>query len=338
LQELCYFYYFSDQLGHLGITVFKSFRLSWVQVLEMSLADHMEQYIHSLRTEKGYSEHTIRNYRIDLTQFMDFLMEKEVPAADEALPGIDFRLIREYFGRLYGRYRKRTIARKLSALRSFFAFLEKRGVNLGNPAADVSTPKQEKYIPTYLPVDDMFRLLERPDRAKPFGLRDLAILEVLYSCGIRVSELAGLNLPSVDFGQRLVRVIGKGNKERIVPIGREALKALKAYLEATLPVRKKAGGDLQNGPLFINYRGSRLSTRTVSKIVKKYGREGGLMWDISPHSLRHTFATHLLDGGADLRSVQELLGHVSLSTTQKYTHVSLDKLMEIYDKAHPRSK
>jgi integrase/recombinase XerC len=142
----------------------------------------------------------------------------------------------------------------------------------------------------------------------------------------------------VDFDQRLVRVVGKGNKERIVPIGREALKALQAYLDASVSVRKKAGIDSWNSPLFLNYRGGRLSPRSISKIVKKYGREGGLMQDITPHSLRHTFATHLLDGGADLRSVQELLGHVSLSTTQKYTHVSLDKLMEIYDKAHPRSK
>ena len=305
----------------------------------MLLADQIEKFIHSLATEKGYSEHTVRNYRIDLSQFLDFVREKQALEAEEALlAGIDFRLIREYFGRLFGRYTRTTIARKLSALRSFFAFLEKRGISQGNPAADVSTPKQEKTLPTYLPVDDMFRLLERPDRGKPLGLRDLAMLEVLYSCGIRVSELSGLNLSSVDFDQRLVRVVGKGDKERIVPIGREALKALQAYLDASVSVRKKAGIDSWNSPLFLNYRGGRLSPRSISKIVKKYGREGGLMQDITPHSLRHTFATHLLDGGADLRSVQELLGHVSLSTTQKYTHVSLDKLMEIYDKAHPRSK
>ncbi|MEJ2724974.1 MAG: tyrosine recombinase XerC [Deltaproteobacteria bacterium] len=310
----------------------------------MLLADHIEKFLHSLSTEKGYSEHTIRNYRVDLVQFSDFLREKQ---AAEPLRSIDFRLLREYFGRLFGKYTRTTIARKVSALRSFFAFLEKRGLSPGNPAADVSTPKQEKTLPTpkqektlptYLPVDDMFRLLDRPDREKPLGLRDRAMLEVLYSCGIRVSELAGLNMSSVDFDQRLVRVVGKGNKERIVPIGREALKALQAYLEASLKVRKKAGGDSRTSPLFVNYRGGRLSTRSIGKIVKKYGREGGLMVDITPHSLRHTFATHLLDGGADLRSVQELLGHVSLSTTQKYTHVSLDKLMETYDKAHPRSK
>jgi integrase/recombinase XerC len=153
-----------------------------------------------------------------------------------------------------------------------------------------------------------------------------------------VSELVGLDIESIDFDQRLVRVLGKGNKERIVPVGKEALRAVNRYLESTLALRKKAGEGAGTGPLFINARGGRLSTRSVANIVKKYGREGGLMLDISPHALRHTFATHLLDGGADLRSVQELLGHASLSTTQKYTHVSLDKLMEVYDKAHPRSK
>jgi integrase/recombinase XerC len=183
----------------------------------------------------------------------------------------------------------------------------------------------------------MFRLLEGPDRAKPLGLRDLAILEVLYSCGIRVSELSGLNLSSIEFDQRLVKVLGKGNKERIVPIGRKALRAIQEYVEATLPLRKKVQGEPQDEPLFINFRGGRLTTRSIGRVVKKYASQCGLMTEITPHSLRHTFATHLLDGGADLRSVQELLGHVSLSTTQKYTHVSLEKLMEVYDKAHPRS-
>jgi integrase/recombinase XerC len=183
----------------------------------------------------------------------------------------------------------------------------------------------------------MFRLLEGPDRARPLGLRDLAILEVLYSCGIRVSELAGLNLSSIDFDQRLVKVLGKGNKERIVPIGRKALRAIQDCVEATLPLRKKTQRDPQDEPLFINFRGGRLTTRSIGRVVKKYASQCGLMTEITPHSLRHTFATHLLDGGADLRSVQELLGHVSLSTTQKYTHVSLEKLMEVYDKAHPRS-
>jgi len=152
-----------------------------------------------------------------------------------------------------------------------------------------------------------------------------------------VSELAGLNFSSIDFDQRLVRVLGKGNKERIIPIGKEALRAVENYIEATHPLRKKIQSDFQSGPLFINFRGGRLTTRSISRIIKKYGKDCGLMTEITPHSLRHTFATHLMDGGADLRSVQELLGHVSLSTTQKYTHVSIDRLMQVYDKAHPRS-
>jgi integrase/recombinase XerC len=308
----------------------------------MIVAELIETFIEALKSQKGYSQHTVRNYRIDLGQFHDFLKEKAGPRGEEEaeplIESVDFPTIREYFGTLFGRYKRSTIARKLSAVRSFFAFLEKKGMVGVNPSADVSAPKREKYIPAHLPVDEMFRLLDRPDVTRPLGKRDRAILEVLYSCGIRVSELTGLDVAHVDFAQRLVKVLGKGNKERIVPVGREALKTLEDYLEETSTLRKRIYGDKQVSPLFLNARGGRLTSRSVGKLVKRYGREGTLMLDISPHALRHTFATHLLDGGADLRAVQELLGHVSLSTTQKYTHVSLDKLMEIYDKAHPRSK
>jgi integrase/recombinase XerC len=308
----------------------------------MIIAELMEVFINAVDSQKGYSRHTVRNYRIDLDQFHRFLKEKAGLRAGEGsqpvIESVDFATIREYFGSLFGKYRRSTIARKLSTVRSFFAFLEKEGRVKHNPSSEVSTPKQEKYIPAYLPVDEMFRLLDRPDVARPLGKRDRAILEVLYSCGIRVSELTGLDVPKVDFEQRLVRVLGKGNKERIVPIGREALRALEDYILETSTLRKKVYGDEERSPLFMNARGGRLTTRSVGKLVKKYGRQGKFMLDISPHALRHTFATHLLDGGADLRAVQELLGHVSLSTTQKYTHVSIDKLTEIYDKAHPRSK
>jgi integrase/recombinase XerC len=198
-------------------------------------------------------------------------------------------------------------------------------------------PKQGKYIPNHLPVDEMFRLLDGPDREKPLGLRDLAILETLYSCGIRVSELSGLNVSSIDFDQHLVRVLGKGSKERIVPIGKKALQAIEDYIELTGPLRKKSGKSVEDTSLFLNSRGGRLTARSIERMVKKYANGCSLMTEVTPHSLRHTFATHLLDGGADLRSVQELLGHVSLSTTQKYTHVSLERLMQVYDKAHPRS-
>ncbi len=306
----------------------------------MSIEELIDKFIESLRSQRGYSKHTIRNYQIDLRQFLDFLKGEGGSTGGQSgvpkLESVDFRVIRNYLGHLYGGYKKTTIARKLSTIRSFFYFLERRGLGKDNPAAEIPTPKLGKYIPAYLPVDEMFRLLEGPDRARPLGLRDLAILEVLYSCGIRVSELAGLNLSGVDFNLRLVKVLGKGNKERIVPIGHQALKVLKQYLEATNPLRQKVRGPIQDGPLFINFRGGRLSTRSIDRVIKRYEREQGLMTEITPHALRHSFATHLLDGGADLRSVQELLGHASLSTTQRYTHVSLDRLMAVYDKSHPR--
>lgn len=308
----------------------------------MIVAELIDAFLDAVASQKGYSRHTVRNYRIDLGQFHDFLKDKgrlkKGKGTEPILEAVDFPIIREYFGSLFGKYKRSTIARKLSAVRSFFAFLEKKGLGGNNPSADVSAPKREMYIPAYVPVDEMFRLLERPDKTSLLGKRDRAILEVFYSCGIRVSELTGLDVVNVDRGQRLVRVIGKGNKERIVPIGKEALRSLEDYLLDTSTVRKKLYGGEQKSPLFLNARGGRLTARSVGNLVKKYGREGSLMLDISPHALRHTFATHLLDGGADLRAVQELLGHVSLSTTQKYTHVSLDKLMEVYDKAHPRSK
>jgi integrase/recombinase XerC len=314
--------------------------LGW---LVLPLPNLIETFLEYLRDQKRYSEHTIRNYHGDLSQFLQFLTTRYGTSHEGRKTSLDVEtfdplIIREYLGSLYGRLSRTTIARKLSAVRSFFLFLEKTGVIKGNPAADIATPKIEKYIPHYLPVDDMFRLLNRPVRETPLGLRDLAILEVLYSCGIRVSELEALNISSIDFDERLVKVVGKGNKERIVPIGRQALDALKNYLAATQYLRRKRGLDSQKAPLFISFRGDRLSVRSVGRIIKRYALESGLTSEISPHSMRHTFATHLLDGGADLRSVQELLGHSSLSTTQKYTHVSLDRLMQVYDKAHPRSK
>jgi integrase/recombinase XerC len=306
------------------------------------LHDLIKQFIEYLRNQKRYSLHTIRNYQIDLRQFSEFVALREARSegenSDPGIGMIDSQVIRAYLGSLYGRFRRSTIARKLSAVRSFFLFLERKGLTKWNPAADIATPKLEKYMPTYLLVDEVFRLLERPEREKPLGLRDLAILEVLYSCGFRVSELEALTISSIDFDERLVRVIGKGDKERIVPIGRQALQAVRNYLEATQYLRPRNVYISRDEPLLINFRGGALSGRSIGRIIKKYAIESGLTADVSPHSMRHTFATHLLDGGADLRAVQELLGHESLSTTQKYTHVSLDRLMEVYDKAHPRSQ
>jgi integrase/recombinase XerC len=309
----------------------------------LRLRDGIALFETYLKDQKGYSPHTVKSYLTDLHQFAAFLTGKkgEGLARDDRndidIEVIDALMLREYVGRFYGELKRSSIARKLSAVRSFFLFLEREGYNLRNPAADVATPKQEKHLPAYLPVDDVFRVLERPDREKHLGLRDLAVLEVLYSCGIRVGELQGLNMASVDVDQRLVKVRGKGDRERIVPIGRQALSALARYLSATRHMRKRPQGALPNDPLFINFRGGRLSVRSIERIVKRYVMEAGLTSEISPHSMRHSFATHLLDGGADLRSVQELLGHRSLSTTQKYTHVSMDRLLAVYDKAHPRS-
>ena len=294
-----------------------------------------------LKDIKGCSPYTLRSYRTDLEQFVHFVENRESNSGQGkekgiAVGSVESLAVREYVGSLYGRLKRTSIARKLSVVRSFFYFLEKEGSECGNPAAEIRTPKLEKVIPPYLPVDDVFRLLERPDRKKPLGMRDLAILEVLYSCGFRAGELGSLNVGDVDFQGRLVKVTGKGNKERIVPIGRKALGAVKEYLETTRRLRGKSGDFVPESPLFINFRGGRLTTRSMGRIIKKYVIDAGLPSDISPHSMRHSYATHLLDGGADLRSVQELLGHESLSTTQKYTHVSIDRLMEVYDKAHPR--
>jgi integrase/recombinase XerC len=241
--------------------------------------------------------------------------------------------IRGFLGVLYKKNKKTTTARKLSTIRSFFRYLVKRGKVKVSPAKMVATPKREKIIPAYLPVDEMFRLLDSIKMDGVLSLRNRAIFEMLYSTGIRVSELAGLNVFDIDFNRRLVRVLGKGNKERVVPVGKKAVSFIKTYREQ-MEVEK--GVPSNTGPLFLNKDKGRLTTRSIGRILEKIVKECALLTPVSPHGLRHSFATHMLDAGADLRVVQELLGHKSLSTTQKYTHVSIDKLMETYDKAHPR--
>jgi len=251
---------------------------------------------------------------------------------------VDRMAIRKYMSFLHRKNKKSSIARKISTLRSFFKYLIREQVIPSNPAKSVSSPKVEKTLPTTLTVDEAFRLMESPrsipekssEMSKQNGVRDRAILELLYSSGLRVSELVGLNLNQLDSDLGIVRVMGKGRKERIVPVGVKAIDALKAYLEGR-------GGLTGDGPIFINHTGGRLTARTVGRLIKKYARHSGIFRKVSPHSLRHTFATHLLDAGADIREIQEMLGHSSLSTTQRYTHVSMGKLMEVYDKAHPRS-
>jgi len=298
-------------------------------------------FLESLGAEKGYSDQTIRAYRKDLEAFFSFIAQSQA-AGEDCKKGahtvspsqIDGIRIRSYLGFLHRRNKKTTIARKLSAIRSFFRFLVKRGLISENPAELILTPKQDKTIPVYLSVDEMFRLLDSIQTDTLLGLRNRAIFETLYSSGIRVSELAGMNCSDVDFAGAVVRVWGKGNKQRIIPVGQKALEAIKTYREQ---LNQQIGiTALKDGALFLNKYNKRLTVRSIARILRNLVDAVGLLTTVSPHGIRHSFATHMLDAGADLRVVQELLGHKSLSTTQKYTHVSIDRLMETYDKAHPR--
>ena len=306
----------------------------------------IKHFVEALTSEKGYSAHTCRAYRHDLEEFKRFIDEKQssgkggfMKAGRFGVEKIDGLHIREYLGYLYKKNKKVTIARKLSAIRSFLKFLVRQGVVTENPADFVSTPKQEQLIPDYLSVDNMFRLLDFIKSETVLNLRNRAIFETLYSTGIRVSELAGINVFDVDFKAGLIRVFGKGSKERMVPVGDKALKAINAYRDR---LREESGSNRdafapeKNGPVFLNKNFGRLSTRSIARILDKISKDCGLPMPVSPHVLRHSFATHMLDSGADLKVIQEILGHKSLSTTQKYTHVSIGRLMETYDKAHPR--
>ncbi len=301
----------------------------------------IDQFIHHLSVEKNASPHTCRCYRRDLEGFEDFLKNSGMYVSSTGkveMEKVDRMAIRKYLSFLHRKNKKSSIARKVSTLRSFFKYMVREQVIPSNPAKGVSTPKVEKTLPTTLTVDEAFRLMESPmtisekpsGGSKEKGLRDRAILELLYSSGLRVSELVGLNSNQLDLDLGIVRVMGKGRKERIVPVGVKAIEALEAYLE-------KRGMLEGEEPIFVNSLGGRLTARSVGRLMKGYTRHSGIFRKVSPHSLRHTFATHLLDAGADIREIQEMLGHSSLSTTQRYTHVSMGKLMEVYDKAHPRS-
>ncbi|OGP96434.1 MAG: tyrosine recombinase XerC [Deltaproteobacteria bacterium RBG_16_47_11] len=313
----------------------------------------IQQFIHYLSLEKNASPHTCRCYRKDLEGFEDFLKSSGMylsASGGVEIEKVDRMAIRKYMSFLHRKNKKSSIARKISTLRSFFKYLVRETVIASNPAKSVSTPKVEKTLPTTLTVDEAFRLMESPNSiperssevSKEHCLRDRAILELLYSSGLRVSELVGLDLNQLDSDLGIVKVMGKGRKERIVPVGVKAIEALKAYLEKRgvsrgLRPGGRASGPEGDDPIFINSFGGRLTARSVGRLIKKYSRHSGIFRKVSPHSLRHTFATHLLDAGADIREIQEMLGHSSLSTTQRYTHVSMGKLMEVYDKAHPRS-
>jgi integrase/recombinase XerC len=300
--------------------------------------DLLDAFEGFLQDEKNVSGHTLRNYLSDLRQFEAFLAHQKFAYSD--LSRIDNRVIRHYMAFLHQRrMQKSSISRKLASLRAFFRFLHRENVIDVNPAKVVATPKLEKKHPRFLSVDEVFRLMEAPDRESLAGLRDRAILEVFYASGVRISELAGLSEEDVDLSIGLMKVTGKGRKERIVTLGSKAVQSLQEYLEKKWEVGERASlQGTDKTPLFLNRFGKRLGVRGIRLVVEKYVRQAALSHPVSPHGLRHSFATHLLDGGADLRSIQELLGHVSLATTQKYTHVSMGKLMEVYDRAHPKGR
>lgn len=317
------------------------------------MKEAIEKFLEYLRAVRNASPLTTSGYRTDLGQFVEYLS----PPGTEplALSQIDHRVIREFLGHLHDRkVQKATAARKLSSIRSFFKFCGREGLVRDNPARLVSTPKLPKRLPSVLSAEEMNAFLDVVAKAKSerpragraartdveVGLllsRDRAILELLYASGLRVSELTGLNLADMDRKEQMLRVIGKGNKERIVPYGSKAEEALEKYWPIRSELLRKAGKRGVAEAVFLNYAGGRLTRRSVARIVKRYVRLVNLNWDLHPHSLRHAFATHLLSDGADLRAIQELLGHASLSTTQRYTHASIRQLMEVYDKSHPHA-
>ena len=304
------------------------------------LDDLLTQFLDHLRYERNVSAHTLRNYESDLQQFFDYLApERHQEEVAPEITQIDHLTIREWLSTLHSDQKKKSsIARKLAALRTFFQFLVREGVIELNPAKLVATPRKEKKLPVHLSIEDTIRFIETPDPETDFGKRDRAILELLYATGVRVSELVNANLRDVDLKNRLLRVFGKRRKERIVPFGEPAEKSLIAYLAVREKFLSNAPVTVRDAqPLILNYQGTRMSSRSVGRLVEKYIRLCAGIHDISPHALRHSFATHLLDSGADLRDIQELLGHARLSTTQIYTHVSMEKLIEVYDKAHPKA-
>ena len=319
------------------------------------MKDALARYLEYLRSVRNASPSTLCNYRADLIEFIAYL----APPGATALPldKIDHRTIREFLGHLHDRgLQKSTIARKLASIRSMFRYLVREGRLENSPARLVSTPKLPKRLPRVLSAEEMNGFLDQMSAAGEQALagkkhrpgssfqeslllvkRDLALFELLYASGLRVSELTGLNIADMDRKEKMLRVLGKGNKERIVPFGSKAERAIGAYWEVRAGILERAHGRIDAQAVFLNYAGRRISPRAVNRILKKYARLVNINWNLHPHSLRHAFATHLLSDGADLRTIQELLGHESLSTTQKYTHASIRQLMDVYDKAHPRA-
>ncbi len=316
---------------------------------ERAFSPLVRQFLDYLKLEKHFSDYTVKSYGADLIQFGQYLTgdigrgpndSRPMPNASEGLDPLQIKCdaltIREFLNYLYGQnYTKSTTARKLATLRSFYKFLIRRGIVSVNPLSTIRTPKQEKRLPKCLDLEQVQKLLDAPGDSDLLSARDKAMLEVLYSSGIRVSELVDLEMADLDLQEGVLRVRGKGRKDRLTPIGSQAIKALQRYFELRSVDNKSQGAHSHR--VFLNTHGEALSTRSVRRKLDKYLRPAGLDPGISPHTLRHSFATHLLNNGADLRSVQELLGHQSLSTTQIYTHLTTQRMKEVYDAAHPRA-
>jgi integrase/recombinase XerC len=299
----------------------------------VGVTSEIGDFLNYLTYERNSSLNTVRAYRDDLESFVTFLSDDYLTMARDQLDlrRIDQVTIRAYLAHLARRKLERiSIARHLSTLRSFFKYLVREGTVEANPARAVATPKIEKRLPSVMQPSDVALLLEQPDLSTPLGLRDRAFLELLYGSGLRISELVGVNVDDVELRARLVKVRGKGSKERIVPFGSKAEEAIRAWMDVRKP-------NDEEHAVFINFRGDRITTRSVRRLFDGYVRAAALRAGISPHTMRHSFATHLLNAGADLRGIQELLGHASLSTTQRYTHLNDWQLIEVYRKAHPRA-
>jgi integrase/recombinase XerC len=300
------------------------------------VTNEIGDFLDYLTFERNVSPNTIAAYRDDLESFVGFLANDYLTQARDQieLRAVDRLAVRSYLAHLSRRKLSRaSVARHLSALRSFFKYLVREGVVEANPARTVATPKKEKHLPAVMQTSDVALLLEQPDTSINLGVRDAAFLELLYASGLRIGELVGIDIDDLELRARLVKVHGKGSKERIVPFGSKAETALRAWLA----VRGELAHDVDEQAVFVNYRGQRITTRSVRRLFDGYLKQAALRAGISPHTMRHSFATHLLNAGADLRGIQELLGHASLSTTQKYTHLNDWQLIAVYKKAHPRA-
>lgn len=301
----------------------------------------LKEFARYMETERNLSPLTVKYYLADLHQFRSYLAAEGILAeadAKEILPVFDHDLIAGYLAALYrNQAKKPTLIRMIAALKTFFKFLRRRGKIADNPMELIQSPRHERPLPVFLSVDETFALLDGPTAPGITGLRDRAVMELFYSSGLRVSELAGLNVLDVDITERLIKIRGKGKKERILPVGEKALSALREYRSAVNDSLKFSGQEDINYPLFLGKRGQRISVSVLERIVAAQTKKTGIARRVTPHTLRHTFATHMMDAGADMRSIQELLGHESLSTTQRYTQVTVGRLLEVYDQAHPRA-